>query len=75
MNQLFDDIFNQVLAMVCKEKLPPKTGPQFMSVLNEDAALVRATESITQIYYGITAQSSYLKRRDPQVLLKLFSFN
>ena len=45
-----------------------------MSVLNEDAALVRATESITQMYYGITAQSSYLKRRDPQVLLKLFSF-
>ena len=46
-----------------------------MSVLNEDAALVRATESITQMYYGITAQSSYLKRRDLQVLLKLFSFN
>ena len=46
-----------------------------MSVLNEDAALVRATESITQMYYDITAQSSYLKRRDPQVLLKLFSFN
>ena len=46
-----------------------------MSVLNEDAALVRATESITQMYYGITAQSSYLKRRDPQVLLKLFSLN
>ena len=72
MNQLFDDIFNQVLAMVCKEKLP---GPQFMSVLNEDAVLIRAIESIAQMYYGITAQNSYFKRRDPQDLLKFFSFN
>ena len=75
MNQLFADIFNQVLAMVCKEKLPPKTGPQFMSVLNEDAVLIRAIESIAQMYYGITAQNSYFKRRDPQDLLKFFSFN
>ena len=75
MNQLFDNIFNQVLSMVCKEKLPPKTGPQFMSVLNEDAVLIRAIESIAQMYYGITAQNSYFKRRDPQDLLKLFSFN
>ena len=72
MNQLFDDIFNQVLVMVCKEKLPPKTGPQFMSVLNEDAALVRATESITQMYYGITAQSSFLKKRSSSFIKILF---
>ena len=55
MNQLFDDIFNQVLAM--------------------DAVLIRAIESIAQMYYGITAQNSYFKRRDPQDLLKFFSFN
>ena len=55
MNQLFDDIFNQVLAM--------------------DAVLIRAIESIPQMYYGITAQNSYFKRRDPQDLLKFFSFN
>ena len=57
------------------EKLPPKTGPQFMSVLNENAVLIRAIESIAQMYYGITAQNSYFKRRDPQDLLKFFSFN
>ena len=43
-----------------------------MSVLNEDAALVRATESITQMYYGITAQSSYLKKRSSSFIKNSF---
>ena len=46
-----------------------------MSVLNEDAVLIRAIESIARMYYGITAQNSYFKRRDLQDLLKFFSFN
>ena len=44
-----------------------------MSVLNEDAALVRATESqVTQMYYGITAQNSYLKKRSSSFIKILF---